>query len=142
MLVTRIRTGLKLSQKRAAYAALSTTSGLTAELGTSLVRRLAGQLLFDAKQLVVLGNAVRAAQRASLDLTSGSAHGEVGDGVVFGFAAAVRDHRGVAGGLGHLDGFQGLGQRADLVELDQDRVADALLDTFLEDAGVGHEQVV
>ncbi len=62
--------------------------------------------------------------------------------MVFGFAAAVRDHCGVAGGLGHLDGFQGLGQRANLVELDQDRVADALLDAFLEDAGVGHEQVV
>ena len=54
----------------------------------------------------------------------------------------MRDHRGEAGGLGHLDGFQGFGQRADLVELDQDRVADLLVDAALEDLGVGDEQVV
>ena len=54
----------------------------------------------------------------------------------------MRDHGGEASSLGHLDGFQGLGQRADLVELDQDRVADLLVDAALEDLGVGDEQVV
>ena len=49
---------------------------------------------------------------------------------------------GVAGALGHLDRGEGLGQRADLVDLDQDRVGDALVDAFLQDLGVGDEQVV
>src|SRR3546814_1945269 len=44
--------------------------------------------------------------------------------------------------VGHGDRFQGFGERADLVDLDQDRVAHAALDAFLEDARVGDEQVV
>jgi hypothetical protein len=32
--------------------------------------------------------------------------------------------------IGHRDRFQGFGQRADLVDLDQDRVGDALVDAF------------
>ena len=55
---------------------------------------------------------------------------------------AVADDGGVAGALGHLDGGEGFGQRADLVDLDQDRVGDALVDAFLQDLGVGDEQVV
>ena len=50
---------------------------------------------------------------------------------VFGLARAVADDGGVAGALGHLDGGEGLGQRADLVDLDQDRVGNALVDAFL-----------
>src|SRR5690606_2120234 len=113
-----------------------------AELGTTLVGRLAAQLLFNAQQLVVLGDAVGTAQGAGLDLTGGSAYGQVGNGAVLGFTRTVGNYRGVTGRLGHLNGFQGLGQRANLVELDQDRVADALVDAFLENLGVGHEQVV
>src|SRR5690606_19856299 len=89
-----------------------------------------------------LGDAIGTAQGASLDLTGGSAYGQVGDGAVLGFTRTVGNNCGVTGCLSHLDGFQGLGQRADLVELDQDRVADALVDAFLENLGVGHEQVV
>jgi hypothetical protein len=54
----------------------------------------------------------------------------------------VRDDRGVAGALGHLDGGEGFGQRADLVDLDEDRVGDALGDAFAQDLGVGDEEVV
>src|SRR5690606_5951061 len=72
------------------------------ELGAAFVGRLACQLLFNAQQLVVLGYPVGTAQRAGLDLTCGSPHRQIGNGVVFGFTAAVRDHRGVAGSLGHL----------------------------------------
>jgi hypothetical protein len=32
--------------------------------------------------------------------------------------------------VGHFDGFQRLGQRADLVDLDQDRIGDTLLDAI------------
>src|SRR5690606_38029270 len=113
-----------------------------AELSTTLVGRLAAQLLFNAQQLVVLGDAVGTAQGAGLDLTGGSAYGQVGNGAVLGFTRTVGNYRGVTGGLGHLDGFQGLGQRANLVELDQDRVAGALVDAFPDNLGVSHEQCV
>ena len=49
---------------------------------------------------------------------------------------------GVAGLLGGLDGLERLGERADLVDLDQDRVGGAQLDALLEALGVGDEQVV
>ena len=52
------------------------------------------------------------------------------------------DHGGVTRGVGHGDGLQGLGEGADLVDLDEDGVTDALVDAFLEDPGVGDEQVV
>src|SRR5690606_18936448 len=105
------------SQKRAAYAALSTTSSLAAELGAALVRSLPAQLLFDAQQLVVLGHAIRTAQRTGLDLTRGSTNSQVGNGVIFGFTGTVRDHCRVAGGLRHPDRFPGPGRRAVLVGL-------------------------
>ena len=51
--------------------------------------------------------------------------------------------RGVAGALGHLDGVEGLGQRADLVDLDQDAVGDARSRCPARSRfGVGDEQVV
>mmetsp|Transcript_81542 Transcript_81542/g.226847 ORF Transcript_81542/g.226847 Transcript_81542/m.226847 type:complete len:508 (+) Transcript_81542:825-2348(+) len=106
------------------------------------VHRHVAQVFLDAQQLVVLGHAVRARQRAGLDLAGVQANGDVGNGVVLGLARAVRDDRGVAGALGHLDGGEGLGQCADLVDLDQDRVGDALVDAFLQDLGVGDEEVV
>ena len=54
----------------------------------------------------------------------------------------MRDHGGVAGAVGHLDGVQSLGQGADLVDLDEDGVADLLLDAHLQALHVGDEQVV
>ena len=50
---------------------------------------------------------------------------EVGDGRVFGFARAVRDDRGVVRVARHRHGVERLGDGADLIELDQQRVADA-----------------
>ena len=48
----------------------------------------------------------------------------------------------VAGLLGSLDGLERLGERANLVDLDQDRIGGAQLDALLEALGVGDEQVV
>ena len=49
---------------------------------------------------------------------------------------------GVAGALGHIDRGECLGERADLVDLDQDRVADARLDAARQALDVGDEEVV
>ena len=48
----------------------------------------------------------------------------------------------VAGLLGHLDCLQGLGQGADLVDLDQNGVGATELDALCQALGVGDEQVV
>ena len=63
---------------------------------------LAAQLVFDAKQLVVLGDPFAAAEGAGLDLSGASGDGKVGDGGVFGFATAVADHAGVSLSLIHI----------------------------------------
>ena len=51
------------------------------------------ELLLDAQQLVVLGDAVGAAGGAGLDLAGVGRHGEVGDGRVLGLAGAVATRR-------------------------------------------------
>ncbi len=61
---------------------------------------------------------------------------------ILGLARAVRHDRGVGRLVGHLDGVERLGERADLVDLDEDRVGDALLDAPAEPLGIGHEEVV
>src|SRR6266566_10043515 len=89
------------------------------------------ELGFDAQQLVVLGDAIRARQRAGLDLRGGARDRDVGDGGVLGLPGAMRHHRGVVRPLGHVDGREHLGERADLVRLDENRVGDVPLDRFL-----------
>src|SRR5690606_18738306 len=112
------------------------------ERGAAGVGGARAQLLLDAQQLVVLGHAVAAAQRAGPDGGGGGGHGDVGDGGVLGLARTVRDHGRVLRRVGHGDGLQGLGEGADLVDLDQDGVGGAAVDAFLEDLRVGDEQVV
>ena len=54
------------------------------------------EILFDAQQLIVLGDAIGAAGRSGLDLAGVGGHGQIGDECVFGFAGPVRNHRRVA----------------------------------------------
>ena len=117
----------------AAFCSWGRKLRLTFDLTQAVVGCLGAQLLFNTQQLVVLGNTVRAAQRAGLDLAGAGGDREISDGGVFGFTRAVGDHSSVAGILGHLDGVEGFGQAADLVELDQDGVAHTLFNAFLED---------
>ena len=54
----------------------------------------------------------------------------------------VADDGGVARALGHFNGLEGFGQRADLVDFDEDGVGNAALDAFFQNLRVGHEQVI
>src|SRR5437867_2940459 len=100
------------------------------------------QFLFDSEQPVVLGRAVGAGQRARLDLAGVQAHGQVRDRDVLGLSGPVVHDGRVARSLRHLDRLQGFRQRADLVQLDEDRVPNALRNPLREDLRVGHEDVV
>src|SRR3972149_2366162 len=106
------------------------------------VARPLPQLLLDAQEAVVLGGALAAGRRAGLDLAGAGGHGQVGDGGVLRLAAAVRDHTRPAGPPRLVDGGQRLGQRADLVELDQHRVGRLLAYAAADALHVGHEDVV
>src|SRR5699024_4618862 len=100
------------------------------------------QLLLDAEQLVVLRHALAARRGAGLDLAAVGGHRQVGDGGVLGLTGAVGHHRGEARAVREVHGVQGLGERADLVDLDQQGVRAALRDAAAETLGVGDEQVV
>ena len=89
-----------------------------------------------------MADAVGAAGRAGLDLAGVDGDGDIGNGGVLGLAGAVGDDRRVACAVGHLDSVEGLGQGADLVDLDEDCVGGAQLDALLEALDVGDEQVV
>src|SRR5690554_2045538 len=115
---------------------------LTLDLAQAAIRCLAFQRLFNTQQLVVLGNPVRTAQRASLDLACAGSNRQVSNGGIFGFTGTVGNHRRVAGVLSHLDSVQSLGQATNLVELDQDGIAHTLLDALLQDLGVGYKKVI
>ena len=62
--------------------------------------------------------------------------------VVFCFTGTVGNDAGIASLLRHFDSVEGFCQRTDLVDLDQDRVGDALFNAFLQDCRVRNEQIV
>ena len=47
---------------------------------------------------------------------------------ILGLAGAMRDHRRIAGAMRHLDGGERLGQRADLIDLHEQRIGHILVD--------------
>jgi hypothetical protein len=54
----------------------------------------------------------------------------------------MAQHGGVAVGLGQFDRIESLGERADLIHLNQDRIGGAGIDSFLEKLCVRDEQIV
>src|SRR5271165_3783914 len=91
------------------------------------VAGLIAELLLDPDQLVVLGQTIRPRDRAGFDLSAIGRNREIGDRRVLRLAGPVRYHSGVAGPMRHIDGGQRLGERANLVDLDEDRIGDAFL---------------
>ena len=100
---------------------IRTTASARQGPGAAEGRRLPQHLL-DAEELVVLGHPVRAGRRAGLDLAAVGGHRQVGDGGVLGLPRAVGHHAAVGRAGGQRHGAERLGQRADLVDLDQDGV--------------------
>src|SRR3712207_7335234 len=61
---------------------------------------------------------------------------------LFPYTTLFRSHRRVAGLVRELHRLEGLGERADLVDLYEYGIGDPLVYTAGQDLGVGHEQVV
>src|SRR5947208_15496549 len=99
-------------------------------------------LLLDAKKLVVLRDAIRPRGRAGLDLARVRRNREVGDRRVLRLPGAVRDHGGVAVRACKLDRIECLGERPDLVDLEEDRVRGALVDAATKAIRIRYEDVV
>src|SRR5271166_633907 len=106
------------------------------------VAGLIAEFLLDPDQLVVLGQTIRPRDRARLDLSAVGRNREIGDRRILRLAGPVRHHGGVARPMRHIDGGERLGERANLVDLDEDRIGDAFLDPPLKNFDIGNEDVV
>ena len=51
-------------------------------------------------------------------------------------------HGGVTGAVGDIDGLHRLAQRAELVDLYQQRIGESLADPVAQTGWIGHEQIV
>ena len=121
---------------------MTQTSCAAGKGGPAGVGRFVAELLFDPQELVVLRHAVAPRRRAGLDLADVRRDREVGDRRVLGLAGAVRHDDAVAVRARELDRVERLGQRPDLVHLDEDRVRRAVLDPAAEPFDVRDEDVV
>ena len=99
-----------------------------AERALARVSRSCAELVFDPEEAVVFCDAVRTRGGAGLDLTGVGGNRDIRDGRILRFAGAVRGYRGKPRPLRHLDGFQRFGERADLVDLDENGIRVSLLD--------------
>ena len=103
---------------------------------------LCAQLLFDADELIVLGDAVGAAHRTRLDLSRIGGDGDIGYRGVFGFARTMRGHRGISVAVGHFDGIKRLGERTYLIHFYQDGIGCTCLDSLFPGTSIRDKQVV
>src|SRR5271168_3950544 len=133
---------LRRQRESAGWASCLPLAQKLAQRGFAVEARRAAEFFFDAQELVVLGNAVGAAGGRGLDLPRSGSHGKIGDKSVLGLPRAVRNDGVVSRFAGHLDRVDRFRYRPDLIQLDQNGVADSFLNAAGESLGVGDEQVV
>src|SRR5258708_2386603 len=115
---------------------------------TSLFKEFAGgegqglraKRFLDAQAFVPFRHALGAREAADLELAHAPAHREVHDGDIFRFARARRDDGAVAGLARGVPAGERLGERADLVRLEEHGVARAV--RALHPVGRGDEEIV
>lgn len=100
------------------------------------------QLFFDAENLIVFGQTFGAAGSTGLDLTSGQANNQVGNEGILSLTGTMGDHGAPAILFGQQMGLNGLGDGADLVDLQQQAVAGLLLNGSLDTLGIGDSQII
>jgi len=95
------------------------------------------ELFLNSQNLVILGEAVRAARSAGLNLTCAEAADEVTNEVVLSLARTVRNHDAPACSLRHVACLDRLGHGTNLVDLEEESIAKFLVDACLDALGVG-----
>src|SRR5215468_9221623 len=131
-----------LNDRSGSESKLSVGDGKPLHSCPPAITRLRSEFLFDAQKLVVFRSAVGAGQRAGLDLPAIGRDREVRNCGVLGLARTVRDHATVSRLVGHFDRSERLGKRADLIDLDQDRVAEPTLDALGKTSDISDKQIV
>src|SRR5260370_765849 len=100
------------------------------------------QSFLNPPKLLVLGGSIGTRSRPRFDLNRASRHRKIGNKRVFAFARAMRDHRSVSIAACQVDRVQSLADRPDLVDLDQNRISDMLMNSLLQPLHIRHEQVI
>src|SRR5436309_1472239 len=112
------------------------------EAAASGIERLGAEFFFDTDQLIVFRQPVGARERAGLDLPAIRRNRKIGDSRIFSLAGAMRHDGCVARAMRHFDGGARLGQRADLIDLDQDGIGDLFLDALRQALDIRDEKIV
>ena len=118
---------------------------LQVDRGTEVLASVDGvltELLLDAEDLVELGKTLGTGRSTGLDLAGTETDSNVSNGDILGLTGAVGDHDTPAVGVGVLGGLDGLGESADLVDLEEEGVARLELNGLLDAQGVGNGQVI
>lgn len=103
---------------------------------------LRAHLFLYAQKLVVLRRPLASAWSTRLDLAAAQPDRQISDKAVLSLPRAVRAHHTPPRHLSHSHCLDRLSNRADLIHLEQQRVARLLLDCTLHAFGICHEQVV
>src|SRR5882724_4597262 len=100
------------------------------------------KLFLDPQELVVFRNAIGARSRSRLDLSGCRRDRKVSDKRILRFARPVRNDRVITRLACQFDGVDRFCNTANLVQLDQNRVRDSIVDSARQPLGVGYEKVV
>jgi len=100
------------------------------------------EFLLDAKQSIILGNALTTSRSTSLDLTGTEGNDKVGNDRVLCLTRSVRDHDTPVVRLRQLSSLNRLRDGSDLVDLKQEAIASLLLNGSLDTERVGDSEVV
>src|SRR5262245_58998574 len=135
-------TSLAMTVLSLASGAKSMGGGQPLDDRSPAVPCLRPQFLLNAQKLIVFRSAIRAGERSCLDLSTTRGDCEIRDGRILGFTGSMRHDTTIGRLVGHLDRRERLRQRPDLVDLDQDRIAEPSSDPFGEPTHIGDEEVV
>jgi hypothetical protein len=100
------------------------------------------QPLLNPQELVEFRHPLAAAARTGLDVAGAGRHRQIRDEGVLGFARPVGDEAAVAIARRQFHRVQRFRHRADLIQLDEDGVADSLVDSLLKDLRIRAEDIV
>ena len=97
---------------------------------------------FNLEQAIILGNSLASARRSSFDLSAAHCYCEVGNEWILGLARAMRNYELPICRPAQVDCLDRLSHRADLIELNQNRICCAFGNTALDELCIGDVDVV